>query len=108
MFSKILGEFHVGDYFPWLRWTARLGFNRRLRAARSALDRFTDKIIDDHLRRGKNPADADASRASPGSALWQRAGGKAGRGCWRGRLGFRPAARESGPGERRGEMMSTE
>ncbi|XP_044346047.1 cytochrome P450 84A1-like [Triticum aestivum] len=57
--SKVLGEFHVGDYFPWLRWTARLGFNRRLHAARSALDKFTDKIIDDHLRRGKNPADAD-------------------------------------------------
>ncbi|VAH56005.1 unnamed protein product [Triticum turgidum subsp. durum] len=60
VFSKILGEFHAGDYFPWLRWTARLGFNRRLHAARSAVDKFTDKIIDDHVRRGKNPADADA------------------------------------------------
>jgi ferulate-5-hydroxylase len=38
----------------------RRGFDRRLRMARGALDRFIDKIVDEHARRGKNAADPDA------------------------------------------------
>ncbi|KAM0917349.1 hypothetical protein ACQ4PT_009576 [Festuca glaucescens] len=59
-FSKLLEAFHIGDFFPWLGWMERRGFERRLGAARDALGEFLDKIIDDHLRRGKNPEDADA------------------------------------------------
>ena len=59
VFSRIMGEFHVGDFIPWLGWLGRRGFNRRLYSARSALDGFINKIVDDHVRRGKNPADAD-------------------------------------------------
>uniref|UniRef100_A0A804LXK3 Cytochrome P450 84A1 n=2 Tax=Zea mays TaxID=4577 RepID=A0A804LXK3_MAIZE len=59
-FSKLFGAFNVVDFLPWLSWMDLQGINRRLRAARSALDRFIDKIIDEHVRRGKNPDDADA------------------------------------------------
>lgn len=59
-FSKLFGAFNVGDFLPWLGWMDLQGINRRLRAARSALDRFIDKIIDEHVRRGKSPDDADA------------------------------------------------
>ncbi|KAM3212151.1 hypothetical protein ACQJBY_065313 [Aegilops geniculata] len=59
-FSKLLEAFHVGDFFPWLSWMDRRGFDRRLRTVRGALGTFVDKIIDEHVRRGKNPDDADA------------------------------------------------
>ncbi|KAF7027421.1 hypothetical protein CFC21_039464 [Triticum aestivum] len=59
-FSRLLGLFHIGDFFPWLAWVGRRGFNRRLSTARGALDRFIDKIVDEHMRRGKDPADPDA------------------------------------------------
>ncbi|VAI77874.1 unnamed protein product [Triticum turgidum subsp. durum] len=59
-FSKLLEAFHVGDFFPWLSWMGRRGFDRRLRTVRAALGTFVDKIIDEHVRRGKNPDDADA------------------------------------------------
>ena len=59
-FSKLFGAFNVGDFIPWLSWMDPQGINRRTRDARAALDRFIDKIIDEHIRRGKNPDDADA------------------------------------------------
>jgi ferulate-5-hydroxylase len=59
-FSKLMGLFHIGDFFPWLSWVGRRGFDRRLRTARGALDRFIDKIVDEHVRRGKDAADPDA------------------------------------------------
>jgi ferulate-5-hydroxylase len=59
-FSKLFGAFNIGDFLPWLGWMDLQGINRRLRAARSALDRFIDKIIDEHVKRGKSPDDADA------------------------------------------------
>ncbi|KAK3153036.1 hypothetical protein QOZ80_2BG0166800 [Eleusine coracana subsp. coracana] len=59
-FSKLFGAFNIGDFIPWLGWWDPQGINRRLRAARAALDRFIDKIIDEHMRRGKSPDDADA------------------------------------------------
>jgi ferulate-5-hydroxylase len=59
-YSKLLGAFHIGDFFPWLGWMGRRGFERRLRTARDALGEFLDGIIDEHVRRGKNPDDADA------------------------------------------------
>uniref|UniRef100_A0A0E0M9N8 Uncharacterized protein n=1 Tax=Oryza punctata TaxID=4537 RepID=A0A0E0M9N8_ORYPU len=59
-FSKLFGAFNIGDFIPWLSWVDTNGINRRLVAARAALDRFIDKIIDEHMKRGKNPDDADA------------------------------------------------
>jgi ferulate-5-hydroxylase len=59
-FSKLFGTFNIGDFIPWLSWMDPQGMNERLRAARAALDRFIDKIIDEHMKRGKNPDDADA------------------------------------------------
>ncbi|KAF8722839.1 hypothetical protein HU200_021968 [Digitaria exilis] len=57
-FSQLLGAFNVGDFIPWLSWIDPRGINRRLRVARAALDRFIDKIIDEHIKRGKSPNDA--------------------------------------------------
>ncbi|CAN6311060.1 unnamed protein product [Urochloa humidicola] len=56
-FSRLLGAFNVGDFVPWLRWVDPHGINRRLRVARASLDRFIDKIIDEHIERGKIPGD---------------------------------------------------
>ncbi|CAL4941950.1 unnamed protein product [Urochloa decumbens] len=56
-FSRLLGAFNVGDFVPWLRWVDPHGINRRLRVARASLDRFIDKIIDEHIERGKSPGD---------------------------------------------------
>ncbi|RLN41473.1 cytochrome P450 84A1 [Panicum miliaceum] len=58
--SKLFGAFNIGDFIPWLSWVDPQGINRRLRDARAALDRFIDRIIDEHMRRGKSPDDADA------------------------------------------------
>ncbi|OAY73051.1 Cytochrome P450 84A1 [Ananas comosus] len=59
-FSKLFGAFNVGDFIPWLGWMDLQGINKRLAAAREALDRFIDKIIDEHL---KSPKEADADYA---------------------------------------------
>ncbi|XP_037480959.1 cytochrome P450 84A1-like [Triticum dicoccoides] len=59
-FSRLLEAFHIGDLFPWLSWMGRRGFDSRLGAVRGVLGKFADKIIDDHMRRGKNPTEADA------------------------------------------------
>ncbi|CAL4933558.1 unnamed protein product [Urochloa decumbens] len=56
-FSRLLGAFNVGNFVPWLRWVDPHGINRRLRVARASLDRFIDKIIDEHIERGKSPGD---------------------------------------------------
>ncbi|VAH72739.1 unnamed protein product [Triticum turgidum subsp. durum] len=59
-FSKLFVEFCIGDFIPWLSWADPQGINVRLRAARAALDQFIDKIIDEHMKRGRNPDDVDA------------------------------------------------
>ncbi|KAG0488593.1 hypothetical protein HPP92_007404 [Vanilla planifolia] len=59
-FSKLFGAFNIGDFIPWLKWFDLNGVNKRLRKARSALDAFIDKIIDEHRR---NPKEADSADA---------------------------------------------
>uniref|UniRef100_A0ACD6AAZ1 Uncharacterized protein n=1 Tax=Avena sativa TaxID=4498 RepID=A0ACD6AAZ1_AVESA len=59
-FSDLFGAFSVGDVVPWFSWMDRQGINRRLRAARGALDGFLEKIIDEHVERGRKPDDPDA------------------------------------------------
>lgn len=49
-FSKLMGAFNIVDFLPvWLRWIDPQGFNKRLKRARDALDRFIDRIIDKHM-----------------------------------------------------------
>ena len=58
-FSKNISTFSIGDFMPaWLAW---IDLNRRrLRQTRDGLDRFIDKIIDDHIQRGRSSSDAQA------------------------------------------------
>ncbi|KAJ6842091.1 cytochrome P450 84A1-like [Iris pallida] len=58
--SKLFGAFNVGDFLPWLRWVDPQGINGRLEKARTALDRFIDRIIDEHMA---SPKEADADDA---------------------------------------------
>ncbi|XP_068645576.1 cytochrome P450 84A1-like [Aristolochia californica] len=53
-FSKLMGAFNVADFIPaWLRWIDPQGFKKRLATARGSLDRFIDKIIDEHIAKRK-------------------------------------------------------
>ncbi|KAK4405302.1 cytochrome [Sesamum angolense] len=53
-FSKLFGAFNVADFLPWMRWINGQDFHKRLEKARGSLDRFIDKIIDDHLKKRDN------------------------------------------------------
>lgn len=59
-FSKLFGAFNVGDFIPWLGWMDLQGINKRLKVARESLDRFIDKIIDEHMKNPKGSDDMDA------------------------------------------------
>ncbi|XP_031482875.1 cytochrome P450 84A1-like [Nymphaea colorata] len=52
-FSKLFGAFNIGDFVPWLDRFDLQGLNKRLEKARGSLDRFTDRIIDDHMAKAK-------------------------------------------------------
>ncbi|XP_052149003.1 cytochrome P450 84A1-like [Oryza glaberrima] len=58
-FSRLFGAFNVGDFIPWLAWLDPHGINRRLRAARAALDGVIDRIIDEHVSNPAGDEDAD-------------------------------------------------
>lgn len=53
-FSKLFGAFNIADFIPYLGWIDPQGIKTRLVAAREALDKFIDKIIDDHMKNKKN------------------------------------------------------
>ncbi|KAJ0971068.1 hypothetical protein J5N97_019027 [Dioscorea zingiberensis] len=59
-FSKLFGEFNVGDFIPWIAWMDLQGINKRMKKARLSLDRFIDTIIDEHIKNPKDADDADA------------------------------------------------
>ncbi|KAK9066859.1 hypothetical protein SSX86_014182 [Deinandra increscens subsp. villosa] len=59
-YTKLFGAFNLADFIPWLGFIDPAGLNTRLPAARSALDRFIDKIIDEHLRKEKKTVDENA------------------------------------------------
>ncbi|XP_071710888.1 cytochrome P450 84A1-like [Rutidosis leptorrhynchoides] len=55
-YTKLFGAFNLADFIPWLGFIDPAGLNTRLPAARSELDGFIDRIIDDHLsNKGKKP-----------------------------------------------------
>lgn len=60
-FSELFGVSNLADYVPWVGWLDVQGINRRMVAARAALDRFIDRAIDEHLAHLKlaDAADAD-------------------------------------------------
>lgn len=52
-FSKLFGAFNIADFIPFLTWADPNGLNNRLAKARSSLDGFIDRIIDDHINKRK-------------------------------------------------------
>ncbi|KAE8675746.1 Cytochrome P450 84A1 [Hibiscus syriacus] len=52
-FSKLFGAFNIADFIPWVGWADPQGLNTRLEKARSALDKFINTIIDDHIQKKK-------------------------------------------------------
>ncbi|XP_057743171.1 cytochrome P450 84A1-like [Arachis stenosperma] len=52
-FSKLFGAFNLADFIPYLGWIDPQGINARLVKARGALDRFIDKIIDEHVEKNR-------------------------------------------------------
>ncbi|GLT86155.1 hypothetical protein SLE2022_043140 [Rubroshorea leprosula] len=59
-FSKLFVAFNIADFFPWLGWIQAGEFNRRLVKARSSLDGFIDKIIEEHMQKRKASGDEAA------------------------------------------------
>ncbi|XP_042458496.1 cytochrome P450 84A1-like [Zingiber officinale] len=58
-FSRLFAAFNIGDFIPALTWIDYHGINKRLKAARGSLDRFIDKIIDEHIANPKAEAASD-------------------------------------------------
>ncbi|KAJ8771114.1 hypothetical protein K2173_023439 [Erythroxylum novogranatense] len=50
-FSKLFGAFNIADFIPSLGWMDPQGLNTRVADARSALDKFIDLIIDEHIQK---------------------------------------------------------
>ncbi|KAF5780398.1 putative cytochrome P450 [Helianthus annuus] len=61
-YTKLFGAFNLADFIPWLGFIDPAGLNTRLPAARAALDRFIDKIIDDHLTKREKIGDQNADK----------------------------------------------
>nr|XP_043633879.1 cytochrome P450 84A1-like [Erigeron canadensis] len=52
-FSHLFGAFNIVDFLPFLKWFDPQGFKTKLPKARDGLDRFIDKIIDEHIQKEK-------------------------------------------------------
>uniref|UniRef100_A0A1D1XG34 Cytochrome P450 71A1 n=1 Tax=Anthurium amnicola TaxID=1678845 RepID=A0A1D1XG34_9ARAE len=58
--AKLVGEFFVEDFFPWLAWVSRAtGKHDRLRRCFTELDGFLDEVIKDHAERLHRPGRGD-------------------------------------------------
>ncbi|XAR59102.1 hypothetical protein NMG60_11014754 [Bertholletia excelsa] len=73
-FSKLFGAFNVADFIPSLGWIHGQGFNKRLEKARGALDRFIDKIIDDHMAKKKRSVHEDTDMVDELMAFYSEDG----------------------------------
>lgn len=58
-FSKLFGAFNIADFFPYLGWIDPQGLTGRLVEARRSLNRFIDRIIDEHLEKSRKIVDTD-------------------------------------------------
>ncbi|GAV60267.1 p450 domain-containing protein, partial [Cephalotus follicularis] len=56
-FSKLFGAFDITDCIPLLSLINSQNFAKRLAKARGSLDRFIDKIMDEHMLKKKNNKD---------------------------------------------------
>ncbi|CAA6663326.1 unnamed protein product [Spirodela intermedia] len=74
-FSKLFGAFNIADFVPWLEPLDLQGINRRLVKARSALDSFIDRIIDEHIANPKSTDDPNADMVDDMLAFLGEAGG---------------------------------
>ncbi|KAL6652885.1 hypothetical protein ACP70R_011810 [Stipagrostis hirtigluma subsp. patula] len=52
--SEVFLAFNVADFVPLLGWLDLNGINKRMKAARRALDVVVDRIVDEHLDRWRN------------------------------------------------------
>nr|QUN00509.1 cytochrome P450 84A127 [Tripterygium wilfordii] len=50
-FNKLFVSFNISDFIPWLGWFDPNDLNNKLAKARDSLDKFIDKIIDDHVQK---------------------------------------------------------
>lgn len=51
---ELNGAFNVGDWIPWLGFLDLQGYEKKMKALRKKMDRFSDYVIDDHLaKRGE-------------------------------------------------------
>lgn len=52
---RLLGQFNLNDAVPWLAPFDLQGLRRRMMTVKGHIDRFLDKIIDEHLmlRKGR-------------------------------------------------------
>ncbi|XP_044470110.1 cytochrome P450 84A1-like [Mangifera indica] len=58
-FSKLFGAFNIADFIPSLGWLDPQGLDTRLEKARLSLDKFIDRIINDHIKERNHQAAAD-------------------------------------------------
>ncbi|KAI3813590.1 hypothetical protein L1987_18317 [Smallanthus sonchifolius] len=75
-YTKLFGAFNLADFVPWLGFIDPAGLNTRLPKARASLDRFIDKIIDEHLKKEKKAGDdADNNMVDEMLAFYSEEGG---------------------------------
>ncbi|KAL2344007.1 hypothetical protein Fmac_005292 [Flemingia macrophylla] len=60
-FGALLGAVCVGDYLPWLDWVDNVRglYGRAIRVAKH-LDQFISKVIEDHVKDGRDVVDVDS------------------------------------------------
>lgn len=52
--SQVFLAFNIADFVPFVGWLDLNGVNKRMEAARNALDVFIDRIIDEHVDKWRN------------------------------------------------------
>ncbi|XP_078440329.1 cytochrome P450 84A1-like [Wolffia australiana] len=77
-FSKLFGVFNLADFVPWLEVLDLQGIKKRLVKARSELDTFIDRIIDDHLASPKEGDDPNADMVDDMLAFLDESGAAGG------------------------------
>ncbi|CAN1122141.1 Cytochrome P450 84A1, partial [Linum perenne] len=64
-FSKLFGAFNIADFIPCLGWMDPQGLNPRLVKARDDLDKFIDKIMDEHIEKRRLNGGVQADDPNP-------------------------------------------
>ncbi|CAN0919058.1 Cytochrome P450 84A1 [Linum grandiflorum] len=64
-FSKLFGAFNIADFIPCLGWMDPQGLNSRLVKARGDLDKFIDKIMEEHIQKRRLNSGVQADDTIP-------------------------------------------